>query len=212
MSKIVRKYRHRLLCADSLVKENVDLLMDSEKACLVFCDPPYGINVDTNYERFGGSNAKNDLSRHDKKYRPIVNDDKEFNPLFLLDYFKYVKDIFLWGFNYYMNPSRDHSVVVWDKKTSESLDKMYSGDFELCWSKTKHKNSMCRILWSGVLGHNSKYDGANKIHPTQKPVKLVEWFFEKWGGSVLTSLTYSAAVAVRLSLVKKPKEGVSCAR
>ena len=36
---------HRLMCGDSTKKENVDLLMDGEKADMVFTDPPYGIGL-----------------------------------------------------------------------------------------------------------------------------------------------------------------------
>ena len=35
------------MCADSTVKENVEKLMDGNKADMVFTDPPYGINLDT---------------------------------------------------------------------------------------------------------------------------------------------------------------------
>lgn len=34
---------HRLLCGDCTVQENVDRLMDGERADMVFTDPPYGI-------------------------------------------------------------------------------------------------------------------------------------------------------------------------
>jgi site-specific DNA-methyltransferase (adenine-specific) len=37
--------RHRLLCGDCTVKENVELLMD-EPAILMVTDPPYGVNYD----------------------------------------------------------------------------------------------------------------------------------------------------------------------
>ena len=37
---------HRLLCGDCTVKENVDRLMDGQKADMVFTSPPYAVGVD----------------------------------------------------------------------------------------------------------------------------------------------------------------------
>lgn len=37
--------RHRLLCGDCTIKENIDLLMNGKKADMVFTDPPYGISI-----------------------------------------------------------------------------------------------------------------------------------------------------------------------
>ena len=36
--------RHRLMCGDCTIRENVDRLMDGKKADMVFTDPPYGVN------------------------------------------------------------------------------------------------------------------------------------------------------------------------
>ena len=35
--------RHRIMCGDSTKKEDVEKLMDGEKACMAFNDPPYGM-------------------------------------------------------------------------------------------------------------------------------------------------------------------------
>lgn len=36
--------RHRLLCGDCTIKDNISLLMDGKKVDMVFTDPPYGVN------------------------------------------------------------------------------------------------------------------------------------------------------------------------
>lgn len=40
--------RHRLLCADSTDPESVKKLMGGEKAVVIYCDPPFNINLDYN--------------------------------------------------------------------------------------------------------------------------------------------------------------------
>ena len=39
-----------------------------------------------------------------------------------------------------------------------------------------------RILWSGHHGMG-KNDETRRVHPTQKPVELHEWFFEHFGNN-----------------------------
>lgn len=46
--------KHRLMCGDSTIKEDVEKLMDGKKADMVFTDPPYGISVVKNNSIGGG--------------------------------------------------------------------------------------------------------------------------------------------------------------
>jgi len=161
---------HRLLCGDSTNVQHIDALMNGEKAQMVFTDPPYGMNLNTEYARsnrvFGNS------------YEPVIGDDKEFDPSLLFQMFEYIDEQFWWGADYYCQRiPAGGSWVVWDKK-KEDLDESIGTGFELCWSKLPHKRMLARFLWSGFT---AKERDSARIHPTQKPVALVQWFFERWG-------------------------------
>jgi len=88
----------------------------------------------------------------------------------------------LWGADYYSEllPDRNSgSWVVWDKRLDESADKMFGSCFELCWSKFRHKRTLARVKWAGIFGMEKEHD-KKRVHPTQKPVELVEWFIESF--------------------------------
>jgi len=179
---------HRLLCGDSTNVQHVDRLMNGEKADMVFTDPPYGINLDTNYEaQYGGGSPTKGRTKHtgfSVKHRPIYADDVEFDPSFVLQFYEYCSEIFLWGANYYwqhLPNSLSSSIQIWDKRVSDGLRKMHGNQLELCWSKAKHSQNVIPITWCGAYGSDEGKAGHKKLHPTQKPVKLAEWFFENWG-------------------------------
>ena len=164
---------HRLLCGDSTKEENVAVLMNGEKADMVFTDPPYGI--DYNDERWNGIQKKHTGGKS-KKFGKIIGDSEDFNPSFLLSYFSYCKEIFIWGMQYYPQHLGRGGCIVWNRKTESQKDVPYA-DFELCWSK-QERNKMAWITWGGF---KNKEKGGLRVHPTQKPIDLSLWFFQKWG-------------------------------
>jgi DNA modification methylase len=171
--------RHRLMCGDSTSIDAVEKLMDGQKANMVFTDPPYGMNLDTDYSKLPSTKINGN-----KKYDKVIGDNEDFSPELINTVFccfNYCKEIFLWGADYYAEllPEKNQgSWVVWDKRVEEKFDAMIGSGFELCWSKSKHKRMIARInntLFSG----NS--EAKNKVHPTQKPTSLISWFFNNWG-------------------------------
>ena len=173
--------KHRLMCGDSTSIDAVDKLMAGDKADMVFTDPPYGMFLDTNYDSMFSSDASH--RKTGKRFDTVKGDHEDFNPEFIntiFAAFDYCKEIFLWGADYYVDliPKRNGgSWVVWDKRCDEKMDKVVGNTFELCWSKAKHKRMVARILWSGHHGMH-KDDTKRRVHPTQKPVELVCWFFD----------------------------------
>lgn len=180
--------RHRLLCGDATSVQALDQLMGGKPASMVFTDPPYGMHLDTDF-----SGAKSNLRMlktkglpGGHKYAPVIGDEAIFNPAGIIEYFANCPEQFWWGADYYAEsiPQRNAgSWVVWDKRLDEVADQMYGSVFETCWSKTRHRRQMARVKWAGVFGteHEPGLNGKKRFHPTQKPVALVNWFFERWG-------------------------------
>ena len=174
---------HRLMCGDSTKKEYIEKLMNGNKANVVYTDPPYGMNLDTDFSDMVGLAKGN-------KYKAVKGDKEDFTDELIntvFDNFNYCKEIFLWGADYFAEllPNRnDGSWVVWDKQNNgegcnDAYDKMFGSNFELCWSKNKHKRALARVLWKGFFGMQNE-DTKKRLHPTQKPIELAKWFLEKF--------------------------------
>ena len=184
LGEVYQLGRHRLMCGDSTKIEDVEKLMDGKNADMVFTDPPYGMNLDTDYTAMNGTlrdGSHVERNKHDR----VIGDGNDFNVLFITNIFNlfdYCKEIFLWGADYYAEliPNRkDGSWVVWDKTGDEVKDKGFGSSFELCWSKQKHRRTFARIWWQGIFG--VKDDQKGRVHPTQKPTHLAKWFFDRYG-------------------------------
>jgi site-specific DNA-methyltransferase (adenine-specific) len=142
---------------------------------MVFTDPPYGMNLDTDYTKIRGSDKAIDKGGG-RKYKPVIADDKPFDPSFIPEL---APEVFMWGGDYYHHRLPEGgSWIVWDKRGSTEADKIIGSSFELCWSKQKHKRDIARILWMGSFGDK---EARQRVHPTQKPTSLVCWFFDRWG-------------------------------
>ena len=168
---------HRLMCGDSFDKATIERLMRDKKADMVFTDPPYGMALDTDYTKMGSGGRKHEL---------VINDDKQFDASLLLEVFSYCKEIFLWGADYYVETlGRKYpnlgSWIIWDKYSDDRvglLDGRFGSSFETCWSKSPHKRDIARVL---VTTNYTARGDETRVHPTQKPVALAEWFIERWG-------------------------------
>jgi DNA modification methylase len=172
---------HRLLCGDATDKASVERLMNGEKADMVYTDPPYGMNLDASYSNMAKNSSQYKTKR--QAYKNVIGDDKAFSPSHLFEI--ECDEMFLWGADYYVwDLPKNGSWIVWDKREDASkginTDGMFGSSFELCWSRVRHSRDIARfILSGGYMNKNDKQDF--RVHPTQKPVALHEWFFERWG-------------------------------
>lgn len=165
---------HRLMCGDSTDVLAVEQLMNGEKADMVFTDPPYGMNLDTDYSSMKGWHKG-------KQYKKVKGDHDDFTPDLIHSCFNFeCSEVYLWGADYYSEhlPNKNEgSWLVWDKRVDESKDKMYGSGFELCWSMNRHQRRIIRKQWAGFMGDA---EARNRMHPTQKPTELIKYIFDEW--------------------------------
>jgi DNA modification methylase len=162
---------HRVLCGDATKKEDVALLMEGQKADMVFTDPPYGMRLDADYTS---------MNNRGKKYDNVIGDDDDFDPVFLMTLFDYCDEQFWWGADYYIEriPDRNNgNLFLWDKRLKSNNDGDKSSEFELCWMKQKHAREIFDFNWFRYFGLHAQ-DKNKRFHPTQKPIQVAEHLFK----------------------------------
>jgi DNA modification methylase len=193
--------QHRLMCGDSTMIDQVEMLMNGEKADMVFTDPPYGINLETDYVKRYGNEKSSKASKFYGEDKGIDLNAIINNPLSINS-----NELFIWGADNYPDClPRGGSWVVWDKSV-EAVDGIAS-DFELCWSRERHHYSMIRKLWKGAKAREETgQEGKHKTrwgHPTQKPIELATTFFDKWGKKAAAILDYFGGSGTTLIACEK---------
>lgn len=155
---------HRVMCGDSTMIDDVEKLMNGEKADMVFTDPPYGMDYQLNI-------TKNKLGK-------IKNDDSDFN---ISELWATITDIpvkyFCTRFDKYVDwqnqiDEKVKNLIVWVKSNMGAGDLKnygYQHEFIMYWGKSL-KGKRDTNVWNEGNTPKSEYVS----HPTQKPVSLVE--------------------------------------
>lgn len=174
--------KHRLMCGDSTDAASVAILMDGQKANMLFTDPPYLMDFTGGIHGDGSKsfNAKHGKIKNDKMsdadgnefLDKINNNIKEFvDGAFYITFYRLGID------KYYASLNRvklqPRSLIIWDK-----------GNHTLSNSDYK---SMYEPMFYGWVNKHKFYGGKNgmdiwriprtkknDLHPTMKPVELVE--------------------------------------
>ena len=134
----------------------------------VCTDPPYGIRLNTDNSRFSGGNTAS-VSRRGNGVgsangERITNDTVPFDPSFLLTF---PGDKIIWGWNNYPDLLPRGACLVWLKRNDEAFNSFLS-DAELAWFSRGHGVYCRRDLSNNAIANE-------RVHPTQKPVSLMEW-------------------------------------
>ena len=176
---------HRLLCGDADDQTAHDRLLAGQRPGMIYTDPPYGMHLQTDYTKVGHGQGK--------AYERIQGDDRDYDASALIALYDDVPEQFWWGADYYRGTiPPGGSWIVWDKRGNDEgmdLDLLFGSCFELCWSRRPHKRDIARVLWAMTHGtQRAEEDAGRGLHPTQKPVALAAWFFERWRGDVVLDL------------------------
>ena len=177
---------HRLMCGDSTSEEYVAKLMDGARVDMVLSDPPYGMFLDTDFSKIKPSKKAIGQNVGGNNWKPVIGDNEDFKPELITTFFNNInscKEVFLFGADYFAEilPNKnDGSWLVWDKRKESQADAIGS-EFELIWSKNKHKRRVLRHDWFGFLSSQNTYDAQHRVHPTQKPISLLVDIINQWG-------------------------------
>ena len=142
---------------------------------LAIVDPPYGIDINSSGRlgHYGGKNKKWDSETPKQEY---------FDELFRIS-----KNQIIWGANYFnMPPTR--CFLIWDKEQPESVS------FASCEYAWTNFDKSAKTYYQRPQNADTE-----RIHPTQKPVKLYEWLltnYAKQGDKILDTHLGSGSHAI----------------
>lgn len=162
---------HRLMCGDSTSIDAVSKLIDGMSVCLVHTDPPYGINESGDRSKRGGAAKGCNLPDFDDS-----STDPARDAYALCEGLGIQRQVW-WGANYYAHALPETANwFVWDKRVEEK-QKDTQSDCELAWVKSKWASvRIFRHVWKGMIKDSEH--GQRRVHPTQKPVALIEWVID----------------------------------
>jgi site-specific DNA-methyltransferase (adenine-specific) len=165
LGQIYQLGEHRLMCGDSTDEQTVSLLMNGEKADMVFTDPPYGVD----YEGISNDSRSGLDDLLDKSFANYIKSMKQGGSVYCFHSDK-CADIFHNIFRKYFHFS---SMIIWVKPSLVMGQSDYQSKHEPClygWEKSaKH-------FWYSDRKQVSvwEYGRENlKEHTTPKPTEMI---------------------------------------
>ena len=178
---------HRLMCGDSTSENDVKVLMQDEKADLVFTDPPYGVSY-ADKNRYWNS-----ITLGKRIQVPIKNDHMSVDDTaeFIYKAFVNIHDYLAEYSSYYITAPQGGELLMMMMMMQKACIPLRH---MLIWVKNHHVLGRCDynykhepILYGWIDKHKFYGEGKHKfstweipkpvkndLHPTMKPIELVE--------------------------------------
>ena len=154
--------------------------MSDNEFDLAIVDPPYGIGMSK-----GAGETRGDGKKKKDLYTPKEWDNERPSKEYFNELIRVSKEQIIWGGNYFADLLKaSRCWIYWRKKMGGN----YS-DGELAWT------SFDKILKE----YTKRPQQGNRIHPTQKPVKLYEWLlmnYAKEGDKILDTHLGSGSIVI----------------
>lgn len=172
---------------------NIDC-MEYMKTCkdkqfdIAIVDVPYGINASKG--TWGSSNLGKVTDYGKKNWDDNSPDQEYFNEMIRVS-----KNQIVFGANHFISkiPFDSPCWIVWDKDNSADF-----ADCELAWTSFPTAVRKFKFRWNGMLQQDMK-NKEQRIHPTQKPVKLYQWLLETYANKeskILDTHLGSGSIAI----------------
>lgn len=157
--------------------QNIDCMelmatLKDKEIDLAIVDPEYGIGFDSEKKGMCNNNSKKWNKAKGKGYAKKEWDKKPAPPEYFKELFRVSKNQIIFGGNYFDLP-QSTGWIFWDKGTA---DDMTLSRGEMAWTSFKKSVNYIYLLWAGFR----KCEEVERIHPTQKPVKLYEWLLTNY--------------------------------
>jgi DNA modification methylase len=174
---------HRLMCGDSTSIDAVDQLMEFGKADMVFTDPPYNMDFTGGIHADGSKsfNAKHGGIKNDKMSQ--IEAEDFFDAINAIIYTYCIGAFYITFYRlgigeYWKSLERTNlkvrSLIIWDKGNHTLSNSDYMSKYEPIfygWTGDNHK------FYGGNNGMDIweiKRTAKNDLHPTMKPIELIE--------------------------------------
>ena len=130
-------------------------------------DPPYGINAVGDNGEVG---ADFGIARKGKYSKVIADDTTETAEQAYYQLNQICDKLILWGGNYFLNflPPSD-GWLIWDKRNDSGIRNTFA-DGEMAWCNFHTPVRIYHQLWNGMIREG---EHENRVHPTQKPVRML---------------------------------------